>query len=293
MMAKFIAILFLLFPLLYSYGQVIIRGQVNNAKSEKVFASIYQYGSSITGDFNGDFEMTIDSLGGFYFIEALGYETKKVIIQDSNFLLVTLKETKQNPRKIARSMKRERKARQKLKRQMRKGKIPIHGGCCFVSGTIILMGDGTQNAIENLIVGDAILTYDLETETIKRSTIQVIDELIHDNIIEIELENGKQIQNTSDHPYYVFGKGICSFDPQSTLINYGIEAKQLQSGDECYSYVSGEILLVKILNIKKLTGTFITYNISEISNNNNYFVNGILVNNEKVKIPLPTKPELN
>lgn len=281
--------LLLIFPFLNGRAQVTIKGQVQGKDAEKLLASIYQFGSEIAGDFYGDFEINIDSLGGKYFFQALGYETQEVIITDTSFLTVTLKERKYNPRKLKRSMKRDERYRKKHKRQMRRGKAPITGGCCFVSGTKILMQDGSSENIENLVIGDTVLTYDFEAEKIIVSVIQDLDTVQHDNIIEIALEGDITLRNTDDHPYYVFGKGICSFNPQQTFANYGLKAEKIELGDQCYTLCSGELSLVKIVKITQVSGSFITYNIAELDNNNNYFVNGILVNNEKVKPALIEK----
>jgi hypothetical protein len=285
----FTTLVFLLFTVHFSYGQMSIKGQVINAKNEKLLASIYHFGSNLSGDFIGEFEIKIDSLGGAYYVYALGYDTQEVIIRDSLFLTVMLKETKQHPRQMLRRMKRQDRARKKMKRQMRNGRIPISGGCCFVSGTKVLMTNEHQENIENLQLGDSILTYDFNSETFISAEIQRIDIVLHDNIIEINLERGIKIKNTADHPYYVFGKGICSFDPQKTYREYGIEAQQLQVNDSCFFYSAGHLVLIQIVGIETLVGSFMTYNISEIKNNNTYFVNGVLVNNEKEKLALETQ----
>lgn len=271
-----IIILLILFVPFISHGQVKIKGEVVNKEGKKVIASIYQYGIYLAKDFLGDFKISIDSLGGPYFFSALGYEDKTVIIHDSTFLTITLYEKKNNPRKVSKDMRR----REKFLKKDRKRALQHYNGCCFVSGTMILMADGTEKRIEMLRVNDSILTYDFEFQNIIVSSIFDLDTVNHDNIISITLENEIKTMNTADHPYYVLGKGICSYDPISTYKNYGIKARQLEVGDKCYSYSNGELIFINVLSMEKVNGTFITYNISELNNNNNYFANGVLVNNE-------------
>lgn len=278
-------VLIILFTPFISNGQVKVKGKVVNKEGEKVIASIYQYGICFAKDFQGDFEISIDSLGAPYFFSALGYENKKVKIHDSTFLTVILDAKKYNTRKASKNMRR----RERFLKKDRKRALQDYNGCCFVSGTMILMADGTEKRIEMLRVNDSILTYDFESQNIIISSISDLDTVNHYNIISIALENGIKIMNTADHPYYVFGKGICSYDPISTYDNYGIKARQLEIGDKCYSYSNGELIFINVLSVEKINGTFISYNISELNNNNNYFANGVLVNNENTnKIQLLT-----
>lgn len=270
-------ILLIVFIPFSSNGQVEVKGQVVNKKGEKVIARIYQYGIYLAKDFHGDFKISIDSLGGPYFFSALGYENKTVIIQDSTFLSVTMDKKKVNRRKTLRNLRR----RERFSKKDRERAIRNYNGCCFVSGTMILMADGTEKKIENLNVGDSILTNDFALQNIIVSAISDLDTVYHDNIISITLENDVKIKSTADHPYYVSGKDICSYDPISTYKNYGIKAQQLETGDKCYFYSNGELVFINVSSIKKINGTFITYNISELNNNNNFFANGVLVNNEK------------
>lgn len=262
-----------------TFGQVTIRGRVVDNQNKKLLAEIYHYGANISGSFIGDFEFTIDSLNQKVYCHSLGYIDKEILIKDTNFLIVEMKERKNEGRKILRDMKRQEKYKKKLIRQMRNGKVPIHGGCCFVAGSKVIMSDKSQKNIEELKIGDSVLSYNFQFEKIMKSSILNIERITHDNIIEITLEKGVKIKNTADHPYYVIGKGICSFDPESTQKNYGIETGLLEISDNCYLYNSGKLEPIKVLEIKSILGHYVTYNISDLKNNN-YFVNGVLVNNE-------------
>lgn len=272
---KFVLLLLLLIPLI-AFGQLKVKGQVINEDGEKVIASIYQFGSCLQCDFYGDFEINADSLGGFFSVYALGYKDQKINIQDTSYLTIELKEQKSHPRRTNNKEKR----RNKISKKEKKRALRHFNGCCFASGTKILMADKTEKNIEILKAGDSILTFDFLQQRTIVSTILKMDKVLHDNLISITLENDFKIMNTDDHPYYVIGKGICSFKPNATLANYGIKANQLETDDQCYLYHNGNLIPVQILTIEKMVGTWITYNISVIDNNNNFFANGILVNNE-------------
>lgn len=248
--------------------------------SVKISATIYQHGIKLVDDFYGDFELTIDSLGGTYFFEALGYYTKGVILDADHFQFITLETNKNKQGKLSRQTKRKKRHLKREKRKYLKGRKPIAGGCCFVSGTKILMADRSEENIENIKLSDQIITYDFDSAKFKVSEVINVDTVVHDDIIEIEFEKNIRLSNTDDHPYYVFSKGICSYNPEKTQNNYGIKAGQLETGDLCFSYFAGQLITIQIKNISIVNGRFITYNITEIDNNNNYIVNGIIVNNE-------------
>jgi len=95
--------------------------------------------------------------------------------------------------------------------------------------------------------------------------------------------NSIENSNTEDHPYYVKGKGWCSFKPDLTYERYGIEALQLEHGDICYYYESGKIIEINIIEFIPLNKEIRTYNLTETENSNNYFANGVLVNTENDK----------
>jgi hypothetical protein len=55
---------------------------------------------------------------------------------------------------------------------------------------------------------------------------------------------------------------------------------QLEVSDYCFTIKRNKLKKVKILQIEPLEESVRTYNLSIIENSDNYFVNGILVNNE-------------
>lgn len=59
-----------------------------------------------------------------------------------------------------------------------------------------------------------------------------------------------------------------------------MEVAQLEESNFCLKFKRDKVKRVKILQIVQFEETIKTYNLTKIANSNNYFVNGILVNNE-------------
>jgi hypothetical protein len=79
---------------------------------------------------------------------------------------------------------------------------------CFPAGTPVLMADGSQKPIEKVKVGEQVASagewsgdsgYSKVVRTYKRP---------HDTLLVIRTDDGKQIEATPEHPFWVEGKGF-------------------------------------------------------------------------------------
>jgi len=161
---------------------------------------------------------------------------------------------------------------------------------CFVADTLVTMADGTFKPIQDILLGDIVLSWNFETSELEKDEVLEVVSPYHDDIVAIEFidrNSDRTINfNTFDHPYYVKNKGLCSYNPDLTRIKYGIIAEQLTPGDECYKYSNGELSTVIFRSAIERMGNVKTYNIKTLRNNRSYFANGILVDNEStVDIP--------
>jgi hypothetical protein len=152
---------------------------------------------------------------------------------------------------------------------------------CFGRGTLIPLSNGKSHPIEKLKINDKILSLNIDTWSIEEDLIQEIDSVFHNNIVQITFNDSTITNNTSDHPYFVKGKGWCSFKPSETLRKYDIITKELQPGDICFKTINNKLIEVKIKYIKEKSGEAMTYNVSRLKKNKNYFANGILVSTEE------------
>ena len=173
---------------------------------------------------------------------------------------------------------------------------PTH---CFVAGTKIRMADGTDKNIENVRVGDKILSYNFNSEKVEEDIVERTDHPTHDDLVTIETEHSTNT-NTHDHPYFsVLKNSWVSYKPELTkdrYINNGawgpafeedeIDAIQIGNpqspvGDiALYIDEDGNLKESKFLSIKENNQTTKTYNLTRIKNNHNFFANGLLVHNK-------------
>ena len=150
---------------------------------------------------------------------------------------------------------------------------------CFVAGTKILIADGSTKNIEDIEVGDIVLSWNEDTNQLQSSKVVKLIQPVHDDIVIIRFNNDVVNENTFDHPYYVKDKGWCSYSPTLTKERYDIDSELLEVGDICYFNNGEELEEVEISSIKENWGEVQTY-IFELDNNYTFFANGILTHNK-------------
>lgn len=153
------------------------------------------------------------------------------------------------------------------------------GGGCFLPGTKITLADGSLIDIEDVVTGDKLLTYNIIENCFEPGIVKKLIRPKKNNIITVKLSNGTRIHSTEEHPYFVQGKGWCSFDPTSTTKLHEIEVDQLLPGDILLDDKGNTITVERITPV---VGAEIqtVYNF-EIDGNHTYFANGILVHNKR------------
>ncbi len=155
------------------------------------------------------------------------------------------------------------------------------GGGCFLPGTMISMADGTFKPIEEIEIGDLVLSYDFEkSQVVEDSVIDAFDYLSKD-FVKMTLSDGTSVKSTQDHPYWAVGRGWVSFDPELTYRNYSISTLKVEVGDTLLSDKS-ELITIETVESSSVGDFLRTYNF-HASKNRNYFANGVLVHN---KIPV-------
>ena len=141
------------------------------------------------------------------------------------------------------------------------------GGGCFIAGTLVAMSDGNYLSIEDVIVGDAVLAYDLETQK-RISTI--VKNIFHHQAHETEsylLVNGMGV--TPDH---------------LIMTSTGWRrAGDLKVGDRLID-LQGAFVVIEI--IEKVMGNVPVYNLHVDHECHNYFADGVLVHNGKKALTL-------
>jgi hypothetical protein len=139
------------------------------------------------------------------------------------------------------------------------------------------MADNTTKNIEDIEVGDMVLSLNEETLELESKMVFDIDTPIHSDLVTYELEDKTKITSTTDHPYYTHDLELVSFNPDLTNEEYDLhkEVSEIKVGDVLRKGEWGsEVVDIKLSNEE--TQTFII----GVEDNHNFFANGILVHNK-------------
>ena len=87
----------------------------------------------------------------------------------------------------------------------------ILGGICFTAGTLVCMADGTYKPIEEVNVGDQVLSVSLKDgyDVVAARVVDTHRRVAH-KTINLILQDGQEIRVTPGHPFYVQGQGWCA-----------------------------------------------------------------------------------
>ncbi len=144
---------------------------------------------------------------------------------------------------------------------------------CFAAGTKILMADGKEKNIEEIVSGDLILSYDFVSNKLTTTTVGGVWSGPHDDNYLIN----ENIYVTSEHPFWTIESGWVAIDPNMTLSRHNWLPQQLKIGDHLLNSWGQAI---EIFSIEEKFGEIQTYNLINIEKYNNYFANGVLVHNK-------------
>ena len=145
--------------------------------------------------------------------------------------------------------------------------------CCFVAGTKVVMADETEKNIEDIKDGDMVLSYDVETKTLKAS--KVVGTPINystGQIMTVKLADGTEIRSTLYHPYYT-KEGFKSYTNYNGLP--ALTESDFVMNDK------GDFIAITSLSTTNLANNETTYNLS-VEGTENYFVgkSHVLVHNK-------------
>jgi len=155
--------------------------------------------------------------------------------------------------------------------------------CCLPAGTKILLSDKSSKNIENISVGDKILSYDIKKHEFVTSKVTRKVTKIREGIYDI---NNGLIKITDDHPLYVCKKngrvGWAAINPTKSRIAYGFRNPMLlELGDKLFTS-NGR--WIEISSITFHLGAIKTYTFAVDSVFHDYFANNVLVSNAVAEI---------
>ena len=151
---------------------------------------------------------------------------------------------------------------------------------CFERGTLITMADYTNKSIEDIEIGDFVLSYNEYTKSIEPAI--VTNTIIWHNtikMIKIYLDNGTYLHMTAGHPVLTTD-GWKSVDQIGALKECCITTEPIEIGQKVMTQ-NGLSTIVNIEFIRDIPNHD-TYNIT-VPGNNTYFANGSIVHNILVK----------
>ena len=147
----------------------------------------------------------------------------------------------------------------------------IKPSACFVAGTSIVMDHNSFSAIEDICVGDYVLSYNEKDSTVSRQkVIQTFEKQVYQTVV--LTINGEDIETTYNHPFY------------SPIYNCWIQAGELTVGD-CVIDSNGNLQSVQKTQTNNYSEPITVYNFT-VKNNHTYFVanSAILVHNKCDKL---------
>ena len=128
---------------------------------------------------------------------------------------------------------------------------------CFLPKQLINMADGTKLPIGEILVGDSVECYD-GSNNFKTAVVNEIEIVKHDNVYELELEDGKVLFPTSNHPFKIKDKGWATISGKADV---SIPVKKFKVGDEVYTT---ENTWIKVKKLTPIEGEFDTYNLIDM-----------------------------
>ncbi|HEX08641.1 MAG TPA: hypothetical protein ENG38_02390, partial [Thermoplasmatales archaeon] len=150
--------------------------------------------------------------------------------------------------------------------------------CCLPAGTQIVLADKSTKSIENIKVGDKILSYDTEKQDFVCSKVTKKIIKIREGVYDI---NHGLIKITDDHPLYVRKKNgtLCwaAINPRKSKLAYSFRKPMpLEIGDKLFTS-DGRWINIDSITFKP--GPIKTYTFTVNSVFHNYFANNVLVSN--------------
>eukprot|EP01084_Bolivina_argentea_P199094 340736_1 len=97
--------------------------------------------------------------------------------------------------------------------------IRLRGGC-FIAGTKVLLSNNAKTEIENIVIGEKIITYNISQDKLQVNKVQHCLKAHVNELVTITLSNNMTITCTSTHPLYIENKKCwCSVQPVSSSPN--------------------------------------------------------------------------
>ena len=156
--------------------------------------------------------------------------------------------------------------------------VTVTTTCCFDPGSQILMADGTTKNIEDITVGEEVMSLNEETgEFISQKITRTVVKHNSDDLVYVNLSNGARIGMRAYHPLLTT-EGWKSLRPElaETTMETGMEVELLEVGDTLIGY--DENATIVSIETRPEIENYDTYNFS-VEGFHNYIVDGVVAHN--------------
>jgi len=152
----------------------------------------------------------------------------------------------------------------------------VHNAPCFIAGTKVHIEEKGITNIEDVEVGDKVISYNHDTDVVEYKEVYKVRVQEDKNVVKYVFENGAELTGTPDHPLFVIGKGYSSYYPKQTKEDSGLDVEQILLGDEVLHMDGYGVIISDIIEQEE---THTVYNLEEVKDNNNFFVEDLLAHN--------------
>lgn len=155
------------------------------------------------------------------------------------------------------------------------------GGGCFTGNMLVLMADGTEKPIADVLIGESVMSLNTYTGELITSRVNDVMTPRLCNIYELHLSNGKVIETTAEHPFRTVSGKWAAIDPTATYtVSPGrtfntVADTQIKEGMLLYG-AEGH---ARVTNIVDTTRKETVYHLTKVGMRN-YFVEGFCVHNK-------------
>lgn len=156
------------------------------------------------------------------------------------------------------------------------------GGGCFTGGMLVLMADGSEKPIKDIMAGEEVMSYNEQTCKLEPARVNSVMTPRLCNVYEVVLNDNTVIETTAEHPFRTTEGKWANIDTEATYqgVLGGRDVKpevdmQLQEGMKLHS-MNGGTRVAKIINTGRIETV---YHLSRVGTNHNYFVEGVCVHN--------------
>ena len=166
--------------------------------------------------------------------------------------------------------------------------IPGGGGGCFAAGSLVWLADGSHAPIEHCMEGQRIMSWNESTKVIEPKEISLMMKPRTCPIYDVVLSDGRVLQITDGHPIMLSNQEWGAIDVEQCVRDHswleGLNSHEFKVGDSLMTMTDAIMfdrqneVGLDIVEIKE-NSVMTVYNISGVSTNHTYFVNGMLVHN--------------